>query len=197
MSFVCNAQSRFSFLLTHDGPKAHRPRDAAPGGADTPVPSTGHVPSTSASKTSLIRRLHRPSRAKGALILWIWEEQGEVYPELTQSAGRLVGESWRQWELWIRCLWTSSSAEGSVQKWSAVFILVYSSAQGPTVERNIPNVRQPSLIPLLWSPPGSADHSFGIMGVESKEGKQVKKVLPNKDARIGPSTGSIRRASFS
>lgn len=28
-------------------------------------------------------------------------------------------------------------------------------------------------------------------------GKQVGKVLPNKDARIGPSTGSIRRASFS
>lgn len=28
-------------------------------------------------------------------------------------------------------------------------------------------------------------------------GKQVREVLPNKDARIGPSTGSIRRASFS
>ncbi|KAG7248938.1 hypothetical protein CRUP_023100, partial [Coryphaenoides rupestris] len=36
------------------------------------------------------------------------------------------------WPPWMRCLWTSSSADGSVQKWSAVFILVYSSAQGPT-----------------------------------------------------------------
>lgn len=58
-----------------------------------------------------------------------------MLPTLTQSAGRLVGESCRQCELWIRCRWTSSSAEGSVQKWSAVFILVYSSAQGPTVQR--------------------------------------------------------------
>lgn len=48
-------------------------------------------------------------------------------------AGRLEGESCRQWPLWMRCRWTSSSAEGSVQKWSAVFTLVYSRAQGPTV----------------------------------------------------------------
>lgn len=54
---------------------------------------------------------------------------------LTQRAGRLVGESCRRCELWMRCLWTSSSAEGSVQKWSAVFILVYSRAQGPTAEQ--------------------------------------------------------------
>lgn len=102
--------------LSADGPKGHSLWDAVPGGAGTTVPSMGHIPSTSASKISLIRGLHRPFPAKGALMLWIWEEQREVYPELTQSAGRLVGESWRQWELWIRCLWTSSSAEGSVQK---------------------------------------------------------------------------------
>lgn len=34
----------------------------------------------------------------------------------------------------MRCLCTSSSADGSVHKWSAVFIFVYSSAQGPTGE---------------------------------------------------------------
>lgn len=164
MSFVCNAQSRFSFLFTHDAPKAHRPWDAVPRGAGTPVLAMDHVPSTSASKTSLIRGLHRPFQAEGTQILWLWEEHREVYPPLTQSAGRLVGESWRQWELWIRCLWTSSSAEGSVQKWSAVFIFVYSSAQGPTVERNTPNVR----IPRPQSPPGSADHRFGSTGLESK-----------------------------
>lgn len=54
---------------------------------------------------------------------------------LTQRAGRLVGESCLRCELWMRCLWTSSSAEGSVQKWSEVFILVYSRAQGPTAEQ--------------------------------------------------------------
>lgn len=48
-------------------------------------------------------------------------------------AGRREGESCRQWLLWMRCRCTSSSADGSVQKWSAVFTLVYSSAQGPTV----------------------------------------------------------------
>lgn len=53
--------------------------------------------------------------------------------KLTHSAGLLVGESCLQRPLWMRCLWTSSSADGSVQKWSAVFILVYSKAQGPTV----------------------------------------------------------------
>lgn len=51
---------------------------------------------------------------------------------LTPKAGRLAGESWRLWAPWIRCLWTNSSAEGSAQKWSAVFSLVYSSAHGPT-----------------------------------------------------------------
>jgi len=51
----------------------------------------------------------------------------------THRAGLLLGESCcLQWPPWMRCLWTSSSADGSVQKWSAVFILVYSSAQGPT-----------------------------------------------------------------
>lgn len=48
-------------------------------------------------------------------------------------AGRLVGESCRQCPLWIRCLCTSSSADGSVQKWLAVLALVYSKAQGPTM----------------------------------------------------------------
>lgn len=52
-------------------------------------------------------------------------------------AGRLEGESCRQWPLWIRCRCTSSSAEGSVQKWSAVLTLVYSKAQGPTVETGL------------------------------------------------------------
>lgn len=52
---------------------------------------------------------------------------------LTHSAGLLVGESCLQWPPWMRCLCTSSSADGSVQKWSAVFIFVYSKAQGPTV----------------------------------------------------------------
>lgn len=37
-------------------------------------------------------------------------------PLLTQRAGRLLGESCRRCELWMRCLCTSSSAEGSVQK---------------------------------------------------------------------------------
>lgn len=46
-----------------------------------------------------------------------------------------MGESCLRCELWMRCLWTSSSAEGSVQKWSDVFILVYSRAQGPTAEQ--------------------------------------------------------------
>lgn len=53
---------------------------------------------------------------------------------LTQRAGLFVGESCLQWMPWMRCLCTSSSADGSVHKWSAVFILVYSSAQGPTGE---------------------------------------------------------------
>lgn len=53
---------------------------------------------------------------------------------LTQRAGLLVGESCLQWMPWMRCLCTSSSADGSVHKWSAVFIFVYSSAQGPTGE---------------------------------------------------------------
>lgn len=52
--------------------------------------------------------------------------------ELTR-AGLLEGESCLQWPLWIRCLCTSSSADGSVQKWSAVLTWVYSNAQGPTV----------------------------------------------------------------
>lgn len=51
---------------------------------------------------------------------------------LTHSAGLLVGESCLQWPPWMRCLCTNSSAEGSVQKWSAVFIFVYSKAHGPT-----------------------------------------------------------------
>lgn len=51
----------------------------------------------------------------------------------THNAGLLVGESCLQMPLWMRCLWTSSSADGSVQKWSAVFIFVYSKAHGPTV----------------------------------------------------------------
>lgn len=34
----------------------------------------------------------------------------------------------------MRCRCTNSSADGSVHKWSAVFILVYSSAHGPTGE---------------------------------------------------------------
>lgn len=53
---------------------------------------------------------------------------------LTHSAGLLVGESCLQWPPWMRCRCTSSSADGSVQKWSAVFIFVYSKAQGPTGE---------------------------------------------------------------
>lgn len=75
---------------------------------------------------------------------------------LTQRAGRLVGESWRRWELWMRCLWTSSSAEGSVQKWSAVFILVYSNAQGPTAEQTALATLRPrkSALPSTpaWAP---------------------------------------------
>lgn len=55
-----------------------------------------------------------------------------VWPCSLTRAGRLEGESCRQWPLWMRCRWTSSSADGSVQKWSAVLTLVYSNAHGPT-----------------------------------------------------------------
>uniref|UniRef100_A0A3B3SJV9 SCAN box domain-containing protein n=1 Tax=Paramormyrops kingsleyae TaxID=1676925 RepID=A0A3B3SJV9_9TELE len=51
----------------------------------------------------------------------------------TPRAGRRPWQhSWPRWAPWIRCRWTSSLAEGSVQKWSDVFSLVYSRAQGPT-----------------------------------------------------------------
>lgn len=59
------------------------------------------------------------------------------YLILTQRAGLLVGESCLQWPPWMRCLCTSSSADGSVQKWSAVFIFVYSKAHGPTAIMNV------------------------------------------------------------
>lgn len=77
---------------------------------------------------------------------------------LTQSAGRLVGESCLRCELWIRCLWTSSSAEGSVQKWSAVFILVYSRAQGPTAE----NTGLGTWSPQKCSHPTALDRSLSF-----------------------------------
>lgn len=52
---------------------------------------------------------------------------------LTPKAGRRPAEtSCPRWAPWIRWRWTSSLAEGSVQKWSDVFSLVYSKAQGPT-----------------------------------------------------------------
>lgn len=54
-------------------------------------------------------------------------------PTLTPRAGRRPAEvSWPRWAPWIRWRWTNSLAEGSVQKWSDVFSLVYSRAQGPT-----------------------------------------------------------------
>lgn len=143
----------FSFI--HALPKGRRPRDAAPRWPSTPAVSTAHGPSTSGLKTSSNRAFlpfpHQrasqpfsnrqspkcwrvlPVRPRGSAARGCPSQPGR--PPLTQSAGRLVGESWRQCELWIRCLWTSSSAEGSVQKWSAVFIFVYSSAQGPTAQR--------------------------------------------------------------
>lgn len=52
---------------------------------------------------------------------------------LTPRAGRRPADmSWLRCAPWIRWRWTSSLAEGSVQKWSDVFSLVYSRAQGPT-----------------------------------------------------------------
>lgn len=76
--------------------------------------------------------------------------------ELTHSAGLFVGESCLQWPPWMRCLCTNSSADGSVQKWSAVFILVYSKAHGPTEKREGRKNKWASLIigliylPLAW-----------------------------------------------
>lgn len=63
---------------------------------------------------------------------WLSIKIHQVLRCLTR-AGLLEGESCRQWPLWMRWRCTSSSAEGSVQKWSAVLTLVYSKAQGPTV----------------------------------------------------------------
>lgn len=166
---------------------------------------------------------------------------------LTQRAGRLVGESCRRCELWMRCLWTSSSAEGSVQKWSAVFILVYSRAQGPTAGQTEAgnHSSRKSALPSTTSgathcatPPlqparcprvllrrsqlkaleardreqvsfdgrdagrleGDERSSWGVsheLRPESHMKFGALDHLPNKDARMGPSTGSIRRASFS
>lgn len=54
-------------------------------------------------------------------------------PVLTPRAGlRPAKTSWPRWAPWIRWRWTSSLAEGSVQKWSEVFSFVYSRAHGPT-----------------------------------------------------------------
>lgn len=54
-------------------------------------------------------------------------------PVLTPRAGRWPAKtSWPRWAPWIRWRWTSSLAEGSVQKWSEVFSFVYSRAHGPT-----------------------------------------------------------------
>lgn len=68
--------------------------------------------------------------------LIIWFKTDYLLCCLTK-AGRLDGESCRQWPLWMRCRCTSSSADGSVQKWSAVLTLVYSKAQGPTVKKMV------------------------------------------------------------
>ncbi len=58
-----------------------------------------------------------------------------MYDILTPSAGLRPGDtSWPLWAPWMRCLWTSSLADGSVQKWSDVLSLVYSRAQGPTID---------------------------------------------------------------
>lgn len=54
-------------------------------------------------------------------------------PVLTPRAGRWPAKtSWPRWAPWIRWRWTSSLADGSVQKWSEVFSFVYSRAHGPT-----------------------------------------------------------------
>lgn len=61
---------------------------------------------------------------------------------LTPKAGRRPAEtSCPRWAPWIRWRWTSSLAEGSVQKWSDVFSLVYSKAQGPTEDTNTNKVK--------------------------------------------------------
>lgn len=66
-----------------------------------------------------------------------WAQKQQIYCKtvstLTPRAGRRPAEtSWPLWAPWIRWRWTSSLADGSVQKWSDVFSLVYSRAQGPT-----------------------------------------------------------------
>lgn len=78
---------------------------------------------------------------------WIWDIYA-VYCYITNhpicmifftpSAGLRPGDtSWPLWAPWMRCLWTSSLADGSVQKWSDVLSLVYSRAQGPTIDEKI------------------------------------------------------------
>lgn len=71
-----------------------------------------------------------------SLRLYYWSPH--MYDFFTPSAGLRPGDtSWPLWAPWMRCLWTSSLADGSVQKWSDVLSLVYSRAQGPTIDEKI------------------------------------------------------------
>lgn len=129
MCSVCNKPRRLQLpsLIAHPRCSQRDPTMRCRIGPAPRESPTAHIPRTPGSKMG--NYLHIPT---------LYDQRGSCgaapHP-LTQSAGRLVGESWRQCELWMRCRCTNSSAEGSVQKWSAVFILVYSNAQGPTAQR--------------------------------------------------------------
>lgn len=81
-----------------------------------------------------IKRRKKKQQSRTAYC-WLFLQGSIQFIDCLTKAGLLEGESCRQWPLWIRCLCTSSSADGSVQKWSAVLTLVYSKAQGPTVKQ--------------------------------------------------------------
>lgn len=79
----------------------------------------------------------------------------EAASTLTPRAGLRPAEvSWPRWAPWIRWRCTSSLAEGSVQKWSDVFSLVYSRAQGPTenTTQTVNKIKNISVLPQLISP---------------------------------------------
>lgn len=109
---------------------------------------------------------------------------------LTQRAGLLVGESCLQWMPWMRCLCTSSSADGSVHKWSAVFIFVYSSAQGPTGE-----MKGTSYINAPTPPPQRC--TDGDAGVHFCRGFSIFLTEAEKNPRIADSLQDLsREAAF-
>lgn len=169
-----------SALLVHDGPKAHSPSRVWHIAA-----LMGHIP------TSSPQRFPSPEGSTSP---------GSPDAVAGRSRGRLIPTHAERRALGGRVL----AAVGAVDPVPLHQLIgrgvcpeVVSSLHLGVFQCTGPHCGEehPKHKGAILDPP--TDRRFGSMGLDSKEGNRVKKVLPNKDARIGPSTGSIRRASFS